>query len=116
MKVQEEAQWKIDKLREAICKSSDIKDEIKNLLGEVTIDFGAEVRTVSRDNIFRIYQARLSLLESKGKWNESFANLLKKLKDVDNSFRLVITVLRYEDKIYGVFTDKDYEECFGVIY
>jgi hypothetical protein len=109
-------QWKLDRLKEAIRRSGNVRNEIKALLGNVTINnFGVEVSRLSRDEIFKIYKGRYSYLESIGEQNESFADLIKRLEEVDNSVRLVITSLRTGRESYVVFTDKDYNECFGII-
>ena len=117
MAKQENIRLNLAKLKEAVDKSSNIKNEIKDLLEKVTIDsVGAEVSKLSKDQAFELYQTRFHLLESRGVYNESFANLLKRLGEVDNSVHLIITVLQVEGKSYIVFTDKDYNECFGIIY
>ncbi|MEO6523426.1 MAG: hypothetical protein ABIN91_17210 [Mucilaginibacter sp.] len=79
MIAQDEFLRKTFKLKEAIKNSSDIKKEIKDLLDKVTIDFGPRISPIiDRNHIYKIYQGRLHLLESRGKWNESFAILFEK--------------------------------------
>jgi hypothetical protein len=116
MATQEDIHWKLSELKKAINNSSNITSEIKDLLENVTInDIGAEVIRPSRDEIYKIYKARYHYLESIGKTNESFANLLKRLEEISNDVHLIITALRTEDRVHLVFTDKDYYECFGAI-
>lgn len=41
---------------------------------------------------------------------------LKKLETVEGNLPIAISTLRTENELYAVFTDKDYSECFGIIY
>ena len=117
MVAQNGIQWKLDRLKDTIAKSGNVENDVKYLLRKVTInDVGAEVSRLSKNQAIQLYQARYHLLQQMGKDNKSFVSLLKRLEEVDNDLHLVITVLRLKDDSYIVFTNKNYDKCFGIIY
>ena len=113
---QKETQWNLAGLKEAINKSSDIKNEVKILFERATMEnFGEGAAILKKDEACSLYKLRYHILEERGVYNESFVKLLKKLATADNCSHVAIRVLTIEGKSYMVFSDNNYEECFGII-
>lgn len=117
MATKEELQWQLAALKEAVNKSSDIKEEVKNLFKKFTIaNFEGGPVILEKDNAFSLYTLRYQFKEKKGVYNESWAKLLKRLATADIYAHITISALTIDDKAYIFFSDNDYKECFGVIY
>ncbi|WP_295652423.1 hypothetical protein [uncultured Mucilaginibacter sp.] len=100
-----------------IDKSKNVKTEIKQLFKKAAIEnFGGKGFSRNNFEILSLYRLRNKLLKKKGTYSEVWADLLNRLAENDDYSQVYLTPLNINNKMFVVFSDKDYEECFGMIY
>jgi len=105
------------KLKEAVSRLKTIDDKTKGLIENATADnVQTEVTPMNKDKVFSLYGMRYELLKEKSRHNPNWVNLLNTLTPVEDHLPIIITYLLINDKGYVVFSDSNFDECFGIIY
>jgi tetratricopeptide (TPR) repeat protein len=116
METEAEIQLKLNRFKETVRNSKRIKDELKELLEAGTIYLNKGSGMITKEHIWAVYYSRLDYLIEQGKYNESFAKLLKGLENEPDDLKLAITGVETKNRRYAVFTDVNYSKLFGVVY
>jgi hypothetical protein len=102
--------------KEMVSQTNNISNEIKKLIGTIEIENVVGSFSQDKDRLLSLYQLRYRILTSQGIYRKSWAIVLANIADDQEYDRLTLTCLRIDTCIYLIFSDDDFEKCFGVMH